>query len=104
MCVCVSQCVASESEVFSRRHATPRHDKGFIDWWSDGGGKNSCRLEDVTKSHTHRSPSPNLLSIPDPPHITSVLKGGGGRKAESYFQSWLRHGSFSLLTLIINFP
>lgn len=35
MCVCVCvyvfQCVVSESEVFSRRHATPQHDKGFID-------------------------------------------------------------------------
>lgn len=35
MCVwmCVSQGVwgVSESEVFSRRNATPQHDKGFLD-------------------------------------------------------------------------
>lgn len=53
MCVCVclsvSVCVVSESEIFSRRHATSQHDRGFIDWGCDGGGKNSCRLEGLNK-------------------------------------------------------
>ena len=54
---CVSVCVVSESEVFSRRHATPQHDRGFIDWGRDGGGKNSCGLEDRnTITYTNHPP------------------------------------------------
>lgn len=59
--VCVSVCVVSESEVFSRRHATPQHDRGFIDWGCDGGGKNSCRLK-IEHNYIHKSPSPQIYT------------------------------------------
>lgn len=78
--VCLSVCVVSESEVFSRRHATPQHDRGFIDWGCDGGGKNSCRLEDGS-TIIHNPRLPNLHRIPDPAHITSAPKRRGGEEA-----------------------
>lgn len=47
------QCVVSESECFSRRPATPQDDKGSIDCWTDGSGKNCCKREDLNKiAHT----------------------------------------------------
>lgn len=92
--VYMSWSVASESEIFSRRHATPQHDKGFIDWWSDGGG-NSCRLEDLNKITYAEITIPKSTQ-----HHRSTCPGRGAMGEQRALHS---QSSSPLLTLIINF-
>lgn len=97
LCVRVCQGVwcMSESEVFSRRNATPQHDKGLL---IDGVGKNFCRLED-----------PNRITRTQITFLRSTWHNlcperRGNWESGSYLQMWLDAWFISFLNLNWHFP